>query len=94
MSNALVNRMREGLPRNQGHHPEGCTRDGIACAEMLEIIRWENEGGRIGPAALVGLGAQAQPDDTCELGAGLERYGETIAYISDERTIRKRGNYQ
>ena len=84
MSNAFVNRMKEGLPLNQGHHPEGCTRDDIACAEMMEIIRWENEGGRIGLTARVGLGAQARPDDTCELDAGLERYGETIAYIREQ----------
>ena len=29
---------------------KGLVGDGIACEEMMEIIRWENEGGRIEPA--------------------------------------------
>ncbi len=62
MSNALVNRTREGLPlfssnrerlgnyrspsQNKERHPESCLVDGIACEELTEILRWENEGGR------------------------------------------------
>ena len=41
MSNGFANRTKETLPL----FSSGI--DAIACEEMMEIIRWENEGGRI-----------------------------------------------
>jgi len=41
MSNGFANRTKETLPLFSSG------RDAIACEEMMEIIRWENEGGRI-----------------------------------------------
>jgi hypothetical protein len=69
MSNGLMNRTREGFSlfssgRERLRHPEGCLGDAIACEEMMEIIRWENEGGRLGSA---------------KLDAGWGGCGETIA---------------
>ncbi|HEY3453898.1 MAG TPA: hypothetical protein VGK64_04795 [Bryobacteraceae bacterium] len=41
MSNRFANQTKEGLPLFSSG------RDAIACQEMMEILRWENEGGRI-----------------------------------------------
>jgi hypothetical protein len=40
----------ESPSQNQEHHAKGRVGDDIPRPEMMEITRWENEGGRIGPA--------------------------------------------
>jgi hypothetical protein len=82
--------MSEGLPRNQGHHPEGCTRDDIACAEMMEIIRWENEGGRIWMSPQ----PSRSQDDIRERDAGTDVAKRLLrTYMTDENNSQE-GSYQ
>ena len=87
MSNPLVNWMSEGSPlfssgrerltkdqhlsQNQGHHAKGRMGDDIARAEMMEITRWENEGGRIVVAGAahqpIGTARKSRQDAWCSL---------------------------
>ena len=60
--------------------------------EMMEIIRWENEGGRIGWRPSVG----AQRSQTIHVNStlGWTDVAKRLLISVTDRTIRKRGNYQ
>ena len=90
MSNGLVNQTREGLPlfssnrerlgnnripsRNQGRRPESCLVNDIACEELTQILRWENEGGPARPPEM----AKTENEQSAE----LKKYGITPVQLT------------
>lgn len=59
--------------QDQGHHAKGRVGDDITRAEMMEITRWENEGGRIVVAGAahqpIGTARKSRQEGWCSLSA-------------------------
>ena len=84
MSNGIANRTKEGLPL----FSSGI--DAIACEEMMEIIRWENEGGRI----WVSPQLSRSQDHIRERDAGTDVAKRLLlTYMTDKNNSQK-GSYQ